>query len=473
MAPLLFGLERALYQSNRLQVYINYLAILPPTLARENLESCLVEFYALILQFLGKAIRIYQRGSVARGVDSFWRVEDVSSFGDECNKMANRVEIEAINCDRYLSTVSGIATAASRGDREVVTLLLDKGADVNTQDGEYGSALQAAASTGDREIVTLLLDKGADVNAQGGFHGSALQAAASTGDREIVTLLLDKGADVNTQGGKYGSALQAAASTGDREIVTLLLDKGADVNAQGGFYGSALQAAVSTGDREIVTLLLDKGADVNAQGGFHGNALQAAAYGGSLGIVQLLLARGVDVTIQPWIVSRASLLHAGAFGDNYDLVKLLMGVHLDIHNHLETQDNSGQTPLHIAVEKRNLRIAECFLDKGASPDVADFGNVSPFQRAVQIPDLAMALLLLPRSEWGLSRMSASDWRHFLASERGCHLEMICGKPAQLLVRADNLELELENMSYPLSNSDELPAREADFVSRQEYGKRLL
>jgi ankyrin repeat protein len=38
-------------------------------------------------------------------------------------------------------------------------LLLDKGADVNAQDGVYGNALQAALFMGNLEIVQLLLDK--------------------------------------------------------------------------------------------------------------------------------------------------------------------------------------------------------------------------------------------------------------------------------------------------------------------------
>ncbi|KAF1963965.1 hypothetical protein BU23DRAFT_376242, partial [Bimuria novae-zelandiae CBS 107.79] len=49
-------------------------------------------------------------------------------------------------------------------------LLLNKGADVNAQGGEYGNALQAASERDHEAIVKLLLDKGADVNAQGGHH---------------------------------------------------------------------------------------------------------------------------------------------------------------------------------------------------------------------------------------------------------------------------------------------------------------
>ncbi|OAP55758.1 hypothetical protein AYL99_09910 [Fonsecaea erecta] len=102
MEALVLGLEMTLYLSNRLEVYMNYITAIPPSQARANFESCLVEFHALVLRFLAQAIRIYQKGSVARGFDAFWRLEDVSTFEDECNKLASRAEIEASNCDRRI-----------------------------------------------------------------------------------------------------------------------------------------------------------------------------------------------------------------------------------------------------------------------------------------------------------------------------------------------------------------------------------
>jgi ankyrin repeat protein len=43
----------------------------------------------------------------------------------------------------------------------VVWILLDKGADVNAQGGVYSNALQAASCRGHKEVVRMLLDKGA------------------------------------------------------------------------------------------------------------------------------------------------------------------------------------------------------------------------------------------------------------------------------------------------------------------------
>ena len=188
------------------------------------------------------------------------------------------------------------------GRVRAMRLLLDRGANVNMQGGEYNNALQAAASRGEHEAIQLLLDEGAVVNAQGGPYGNALQAAAYSGIPEAIQLLLDKGADIHAQGGQYGNALQAAA--GKIDAMQLLLHHGADVNAQGGEYGNALQAAAYWGRVRCVRLLLNKGANVNAQGGVYGTALQAAVAtpfpddrsNDALHIAEILLDHGADPT---------------------------------------------------------------------------------------------------------------------------------------------------------------------------------
>ena len=131
--------------------------------------------------------------------------------------------------------------------------------------GYYGTALTTAVSHGMKDIVLLLLDRGADINAVGGDYGTALATAASRGVKDIVLLLLDRGADVNAVGGDYGTALATAASRGVKDIVLLLLDRGADINAVGGDYGTALATAASYKNKDIVSLLLGRGANLNLQ----------------------------------------------------------------------------------------------------------------------------------------------------------------------------------------------------------------
>src|SRR3954469_17335004 len=126
MAALVLGLETALYLSNRLQVYMTYLTTLPATPARANFEACLIEFHVLLLRFLAGAIRIYQKSSISRAFEAFWRIEDLSTFEADCDKMAHRADIEASNCDRDLSAVDRAAAEQQRKDlRQVLKQLED------------------------------------------------------------------------------------------------------------------------------------------------------------------------------------------------------------------------------------------------------------------------------------------------------------------------------------------------------------
>ena len=113
MAGLLFGLNIALYMMNRRKAYMEYLPNLPATRTRTNFENSLIEFHAAILKFLARAIRIYQKNSLTRAFDAFWKLGEVSDFENECDKIGARVEIEASNCDRTLSALERAAAIQS------------------------------------------------------------------------------------------------------------------------------------------------------------------------------------------------------------------------------------------------------------------------------------------------------------------------------------------------------------------------
>jgi ankyrin repeat protein len=171
---------------------------------------------------------------------------------------------------------------AARHDQEATAQRsLRESANIQATDNDNIKApLLVVAEKGHKQIVKLLLDKGANVNAQSGYYGNTLQAASKGGHEAVVQLLLDKGAEVNAQGGVYSNALQAASKGGHEAVAQLLLNKGADVDAQGGVYGNAFFAAVIGGHKAVLKILLNQGANVNAQGGTYGNALQMASFNG-------------------------------------------------------------------------------------------------------------------------------------------------------------------------------------------------
>lgn len=126
---------------------------------------------------------------------------------------------------------------------------------------EENPELMVAAGHGDMKMVTALLDKGANVNSQDGFGFTALMFAAKGGYTDVVKLLLARGAEVNVQSKlmKY-TALMNAASFGDVAMVKALLKKGAQVNARNDDGVTALTFAEEAGKADIVTLLKQHGA---------------------------------------------------------------------------------------------------------------------------------------------------------------------------------------------------------------------
>ncbi|CAG8416225.1 unnamed protein product, partial [Penicillium salamii] len=157
--------------------------------------------------------------------------------------------------------MNALQLAAFNGHEQKVSSLLavSKG-DLNMPDDTGTYPIIWASLNGHNKATQMLLDRGADVNAQGGEYENALLAACNRGHDTIAQMLLQRGADVNAQGGPYGNAFQAACYRGHDKIAQILLERGADINAQGGEYGNALQAACAGGYGKIVQMLLERGA---------------------------------------------------------------------------------------------------------------------------------------------------------------------------------------------------------------------
>ena len=99
--------------------------------------------------------------------------------------------------------------------------------------------LHQAAALGHVQIVTLLLDKGADVNKLSatsvrGRRTAPLHAASAAGAAAVIDLLVSRKADVNLLDGDGATALHAAVSGGAVESVRALLRHKVDVNRANG-----------------------------------------------------------------------------------------------------------------------------------------------------------------------------------------------------------------------------------------------
>jgi cytohesin len=196
---------------------------------------------------------------------------------------------------RPLVTAAGNSLA-----KELVPLLLAKGAEINTRD-RSGTALQRAYARRDKETVQLLLDKNAEMNDLDNEGESMLTRLVSnysygssndTANRDLLILLLDRGGDINGRARSGETLLHRATSTGNKELVTLLLDRKADINLKDRAGYTALMRSITMGNNDMVTLLLDRGADVTLKNNGGQTALQMAERQHLTAVADLLRQRG-------------------------------------------------------------------------------------------------------------------------------------------------------------------------------------
>jgi ankyrin repeat protein len=144
---------------------------------------------------------------------------------------------------------------------EFITLLLDRGADVNARmkdstetrtvftnqwlDEDGATAFLRASQSGDVELMRRLLARGADPQIATVLGVTALQVAAGIGwvegitnewsreeTLEAVRLLLELGLDPNAQAETGRVALHGAAHKGRPDVVQLLVDRGARLDVR-------------------------------------------------------------------------------------------------------------------------------------------------------------------------------------------------------------------------------------------------
>ncbi|XP_064212242.1 ankyrin repeat domain-containing protein 17 isoform X4 [Tribolium castaneum] len=188
--------------------------------------------------------------------------------------------------------ISPLMLAAMNGHTAAVKLLLDMGSDINAQiETNRNTALTLACFQGRHEVVSLLLDRKANVEHRAKTGLTPLMEAASGGYVEVGRVLLDKGADVNATPvpSSRDTALTIAADKGHVRFVELLLCRGAQIEVKNKKGNSPLWLAANGGHLAVVELLYNVNADIDSQDNRKVSCLMAAFRKGHVKVVKWMV----------------------------------------------------------------------------------------------------------------------------------------------------------------------------------------
>ncbi|WP_346665320.1 ankyrin repeat domain-containing protein [uncultured Mailhella sp.] len=153
---------------------------------------------------------------------------------------------------------------------EMVSLLLEKGANPNAANKGKLTPLHNAARHGRSQVVRKLITYHANVNILDGQGCTPLVWAIKSDSLETVEVLLANGSDMKKITSPYFSPLHMSAAKGNLAITKALISHGATINHpimidDGESNITPLHVAATNNFPEIADLLIKKGADVTVK----------------------------------------------------------------------------------------------------------------------------------------------------------------------------------------------------------------
>ncbi|XP_067675908.1 protein phosphatase 1 regulatory subunit 12A-like isoform X20 [Haliotis asinina] len=199
-----------------------------------------------------------------------------------------------------------------------------------------GCIFLAACSSGDREEVTRLLDRGADINTANVDGLTALHQACIDDNLEMVEFLVEKVADVDVCDNEGWTPLHATASCGFTEIARYLIKMGANIAAVNNDGDLPIDICEDEEMENLLQAELDKqGIDADEARKEEENRMLADAN-------QWLNSRIIKE--KKHAKTGATALHVAAAKGYLTVLKVLLQAGVDIN----AEDNDGWTPLHAA-----------------------------------------------------------------------------------------------------------------------------
>ena len=196
--------------------------------------------------------------------------------------------------------ITALMLASDYGHIKAAQCLLNNPAiEINKQTVWGVTALMMAAQNNNCDMIQLLIQYGADINTAKSAGKTALMIATANGHIQAAQCLLRSTTiAINQQNYDGQTALMLAAESNNCHLIQLLIKYGADVNKYDEYDMTALMYGVLQGRTDTVQCLLNSpNLAINQQYEDGSTALLLSLFGTNRAITQLLLAADADPEI--------------------------------------------------------------------------------------------------------------------------------------------------------------------------------
>uniref|UniRef100_A0ABD2VY84 Uncharacterized protein n=1 Tax=Trichogramma kaykai TaxID=54128 RepID=A0ABD2VY84_9HYME len=336
---------------------------------------------------------------------------------------------------------SPLILAVSSGNKDLIELLLRKGANSNLANNDGMTALHTicAGDWDNSELIKVLIEIGIEnakkkdqlvkVDAENSIGQTPLHIALLRGYRNSFECLLRNGANPNAsnQDGMTPLHIICQGDRDDCHFAKMLFDFSNDqyevqVNTKNNLGQTPLHLALSRRHRNLIEFLLKNGANSNVASGFGlfplhiicqsssdddllelffkindevqqeiiidvcsnfgSTPLHMAVANKNKKMIRTLLTRGANPNITDVQRTPPLMIVCKADRDYYTLAKMLLDLSKEPLQ-VNRPDKSGNTPLHVAVSSGRRNLAQLLLRNGANPNVANARGATPLHLVCQ------------------------------------------------------------------------------------------
>lgn len=329
----------------------------------------------LLLNSTGKEIRLKPDGTGK--IPLLLAVE--AGNQSMCRELLSVLPMEQLRCITETGDTA-VHLAARRKDLDMVKILVDYGANVDSQNGEGQTPLHIASAEGDDLLVKYFYSVRASASITDNQDRTPMHLAAENGHATIIELLADKFRASIFERTKDGSTLMHIASlNGHADCAMMLFKKGVYLHMPNKGGARSIHTAARYGHVGIINTLLQKGEKVDVTTNDNYTPLHIAVESGKPAVVETLLGFGADVHVRGGKMKETPLHIAARVkdGDRCALMLLKSGA----APNLATDD--GETPVHVAAKHGNLQTLQLLLDDGGDPLFTNKRCETPLHLACQ------------------------------------------------------------------------------------------